>query len=126
MTGSAVLTGGGVGHSFEVVDVPPTLGLVLQLPKVGCSVHFAGMTRPAETLRVTPARDFLTGQKTLVGEYMGSADMKRDIPRYADLYMEGCFDLDDLIARQIGPTDINTADGEPRRGAAARGVITAF
>jgi S-(hydroxymethyl)glutathione dehydrogenase/alcohol dehydrogenase len=57
---------------------------------------------------------------------MGSADIRVDIPRYAELYLDGELNLDSLISRQIKLSEINDGFDEMRRGSAARSVITAW
>ncbi|EMC2290414.1 hypothetical protein VB661_004138 [Salmonella enterica] len=57
---------------------------------------------------------------------MGSTNIKRDIPMYADLYLQGRFNLDDLISREINIAEINDAYLDLKKGVIARSVITSF
>jgi S-(hydroxymethyl)glutathione dehydrogenase/alcohol dehydrogenase len=57
---------------------------------------------------------------------MGSTNIKHDIPMYAELYLQGRLDLDDLIAQEINIEQINDAYQELKDGATARSVITSF
>ncbi|AKH44299.2 hypothetical protein WYH_03280 (plasmid) [Croceibacterium atlanticum] len=57
---------------------------------------------------------------------MGSTNIKHDIPMYAELYLQGKLNLDDLISREIGIGEINDAYAELKGGAIARSVITSF
>ena len=45
---------------------------------------------------------------------------------YAQLYLQGKLNLDDLISREIGIEEINEAYAELKGGAIARSVITSF
>ena len=38
---------------------------------------------------------------------MGSTNIKHDIPMYADLYLRGRFNLEDLISREINIAETN-------------------
>ena len=60
------------------------------------------------------------------GVYMGGTNFKRDIPLYAELYLQGRFNLDDLVSRTITISDINAAYTELMDGNIARSVITSF
>jgi S-(hydroxymethyl)glutathione dehydrogenase/alcohol dehydrogenase len=57
---------------------------------------------------------------------MGSSNIKHDIPMYANLYLQGRFNLDDLVSKEISLSEINEAYAEVRNGAVARTVITRF
>lgn len=45
---------------------------------------------------------------------------------FADLYLQGRFNLDDLISRTINIREINEAYEDLKHGAVARSVITSF
>ena len=45
---------------------------------------------------------------------------------YAELYLQGRLNLDDLISREINISQINEAYQELKQGAIARSVITCF
>jgi S-(hydroxymethyl)glutathione dehydrogenase/alcohol dehydrogenase len=45
---------------------------------------------------------------------------------YAALYLQGRFNLDDLISREINLSEINEAYQELKDGKIARSVITSF
>jgi S-(hydroxymethyl)glutathione dehydrogenase/alcohol dehydrogenase len=70
--------------------------------------------------------DVLAPQRTIVGVYMGSSSIKRDIPRYAELYLAGRLDLDDLVAREIALSQIDEGFAEMKSGRAARSVVTSW
>ncbi len=62
-------------------------------------------------------------EKTVTGSYYGSANTKRDFPRYADLYLKGRLDLDRLVSRTYALDQINEAYAAMLSGELARGVI---
>jgi S-(hydroxymethyl)glutathione dehydrogenase/alcohol dehydrogenase len=45
---------------------------------------------------------------------------------YADLYLQGRLNLDDLVSREININEINDAYRELKSGEIARSVITSF
>lgn len=120
------LTGGGVDIAFEVVGLEETSKLAVQLVGVGGAVYIIGVFKPGTTITVDPLADLLIPQKRIQGVYMGSTNIKHDIPMYARLYLDGRFDLDDLISREISVTEINDAYAELKGGSIARSVITSF
>jgi S-(hydroxymethyl)glutathione dehydrogenase / alcohol dehydrogenase len=54
---------------------------------------------------------------------MGSARYQLDIPRYAELYLRGRLNLDDMISRRIGLGDIDEAFAAMQAGELIRAVI---
>ena len=58
--------------------------------------------------------DFLRWQKKVQGVYMGHANIKRDIPFYASLFLQGRLNLTDLISAEIGLDDIDEAYATPK------------
>ena len=67
----------------------------------------------------------LVSVDVLRGIVMGSARIKRDIPMLARLYLQGRFNLDDLVSRRINISEINEAYAD-LNGRVARSVITSF
>lgn len=63
------------------------------------------------------------GARTVVGSYLGSAVPSRDIPEYAQLYLDGKLPVEELISSTIKFEDINRAMDELADGKAIRQVI---
>lgn len=59
----------------------------------------------------------------MIGCYLGSAVPARDIPKYAQLYLDGKLKADELISHRIRLDDINAAMDELAEGKAIRQVI---
>ncbi|WP_202615489.1 hypothetical protein [Rhizobium deserti] len=95
------------------------------MAKKGGSVYLIGLHRPGVE---TPIQglDLVVRQVDVRGVYMGSSNIKNDVPMFADLYLQGRFNLDDLISRTINISQINEAYEDLKRGAVARSVITSF
>ena len=117
---------GGVDHVFEVVGIKATSEQAIQMARKGGGAYLIGVHAPTSTIDVNVTVDLLTNQVDLRGVYMGSSNIKHDIPMYAELYLQGKLNLDDLISREIGIEEINEAYAELKGGAIARSVITSF
>lgn len=120
------LVPGGVDHVFEVVGLPATLTQAVRMTRKGGGMHVIGLPKPGTTLNVDVHADLIRRQISIKGVYMGSTNIKRDIPMYADLYRQGRIRLDELVSREINIRDINSAYDELRSGKIARSVITSF
>ena len=55
---------------------------------------------------------------------MGDINFKVDIPLYADLYLQGRLNLDDLISERLRFEDITEGYAKLRIGELARSVLT--
>jgi S-(hydroxymethyl)glutathione dehydrogenase/alcohol dehydrogenase len=120
------LTKGGVTHAFEVIGLKPTSEQAIQMARKGGTAYMIGIHKPGGSIAVDALMDLVVRQVTVKGVYMGSSNIKHDIPMYAELYLQGRFNLDDLISREINIAEINDAYLELKRGAIARSVITSF
>ena len=60
------------------------------------------------------------GQKRVVGVNFGSTNAKRDIPIYAELYLQGRMNLDDLVSREISLRDVNDGYAALKDGSLTR------
>ncbi|MFD7130932.1 zinc-binding dehydrogenase [Streptomyces sp. NPDC059894] len=119
------LTGGGVRHAFDVVGVPATTEQALRMTALGGAVHVVGLAGGKGEMKLSLPR-LLLEQKRLQGLIMGSADPRRDIPRYADLYLRGRLNLDDLVSRRIALGEIDAGYAALRDPSVARVVVTSF
>jgi S-(hydroxymethyl)glutathione dehydrogenase/alcohol dehydrogenase len=120
------LSDGGVDHAFEVIGgIEETLTQAVRSLVPGGTAYVVGAQGPRSTFGFSPAE--LLFEKTAVqGVYMGSCNFKIDIPMYADFYLQGRFNLDDLVSNTIRVDQINEAYEELHGGAIARSVITEF
>jgi S-(hydroxymethyl)glutathione dehydrogenase/alcohol dehydrogenase len=108
-----------------VIGLPVTTELAVQLVRPGGSAYLVGLHRPGQTFPVA-GLDVIVRQVEVKGVFMGSSNIKHDIPMYADLYLQGRFNLDDLISREVNISEINEAYEDLKHGAIARSVITSF
>ena len=115
----------GADHAFEVIGLAPTTEQAIQMVRSGGSVYLIGLHRPGQTFPLA-GLDVIIRQIDLKGVFMGSSNIKRDIPMFADLYLQGHFNLDDLVSREVNISEINEAYEDLKHGAIARSVITSF
>jgi S-(hydroxymethyl)glutathione dehydrogenase/alcohol dehydrogenase len=97
------LTGGhGVDHAFEVIGLIPTLEQATQILDHGGTVYVVGMQKPGARLSVDvdpmQLSSLLHKEQSVKGVMMGSTKFKLDIPLYAEMYLQGRFNLDDLVS----------------------------
>lgn len=119
----AVTGGLGVDHAFEVIGLKPTAMQALASTKKGGQAYLIGLQRPGTSQAVDFDLDLMAPQAGLRGVHMGSVNAKHDIPLYADLYLQGRFDLDDLVSRRIGLDEIDEGYELLKKGEVARSVI---
>ncbi|MFV0374737.1 zinc-binding dehydrogenase [Microbacterium sp.] len=119
------ITGGGVDHSFEVIGLPATSLQAIRMTAIGGAANLIGIHRPGARLDLDPM-ELIGAQRTVRGVFMGSAVVARDVPLYADLFLQDRLNLSDLIAPEISLDHIDAACAELASGASARSVITAF
>lgn len=120
------LVGPGVNHSFEVVGSRATQQQAVTLARPGGGVYFVGLAEPGATIELPASLEMLRAHNAVVGVHMGSTNLKRDIPMYADLYVQGRLNLDDLVSQEIHLSDIDHAYRQLTRGETIRSVITTF
>lgn len=120
------LIGGGADHVFEAIGLKTTSEQAIKMARRGGGAYFIGVHKPNSPIALDVFADLLNQQVTIKGVLMGSTNIKRDIPMYADLYLQGRFNLDDLISREISISEINDAYRDLKLGALARSVITSF
>ena len=114
----------GVDHSFEVIGLKATAHQAVEVLGKGGDAYLIGMQKPGTVIELEPMGDLLMQQKSLHGVFMGSSSFKLDIPMYADLYLQGRFNLDDLVSQTIKLEEINEGYDDLRKGGVARSVIT--
>lgn len=120
------ITGGGVDHAFEVIGLPATQEQAIALRKVGGHAYLIGIAKPDATVTLDTSLAALVSHASVQGVSMGSTNLKRDIPMYADLYMQGRLNLDDLISQEISLDEVDEAYAKLKSGEVIRSIITRF
>lgn len=88
----------------------------------GGSMVTVGLPPSTATSNIAPL-NLTAGARSVVGSYLGSAVPSRDIPAYAQMYLEGKLPVAELISSVIKFEDINEAMDELADGKAIRQVI---
>jgi S-(hydroxymethyl)glutathione dehydrogenase/alcohol dehydrogenase len=117
---------GGVDHAFEVIGLKITSEQAIKMTRVGGHTYMIGAHKPGSAIDLNVQEDLVQDQKIIQGVYMGSSNFRHDVPMYAELYLQGRLNLDDLISREINLREINEAYLELKDGGIARSVITSF
>ncbi len=114
----------GRGAEFVFVTVG-SVPAILQGFSMSCSrgmTVIVGLPNIKDTLTMVPMH-FIRSEKTLCGGFMGSTNIKEDIPNLVRLYQKGVLKLDELITGRYPLEKINEAVAEVERGEALRNVI---
>jgi S-(hydroxymethyl)glutathione dehydrogenase/alcohol dehydrogenase len=119
-------TGHGVNHAFEVIGLKKTAEQALAMLAKGGGAYLIGLLGPGEMIEVEGTADMILNQKKLQGVHLGAGNFKKDIPNYAELYLAGRLNLDDLISEEISLRDINAGYEAVERGTVTRSIITSF
>lgn len=81
-----------------------------------------GLPQIKDLLSISPF-EFIASERILTGGFMGSANLKIDIPRLITLYQAGRLKLDQLITGRYPLEQINEAIASTEKGEAIRNVI---
>ncbi len=120
----AEITGGaGFDYAFEAIGRPQTMRAAYDAVRRGGMAVIVGVGRAEETFELS-AFEMFYSEKTLVGSYYGSTDVRSDFARIIRLWKAGRLDLEGMITRKIALDDINDALGAMERGEVVRQVIT--
>jgi S-(hydroxymethyl)glutathione dehydrogenase/alcohol dehydrogenase len=115
----------GADHVFDFVGLKAVAEQGLEMLGVGGGLYLVGVVTPDVEigLKIFSA---IGGQKRVVGVNFGSTNAKHDIPMYADLYLQGRMNLDDLVSKKISLRDVNDGYAESKDGSLTRVVVTSF
>jgi S-(hydroxymethyl)glutathione dehydrogenase/alcohol dehydrogenase len=117
-------TGGrGPDYAFEVIGRPETIKQAYDLTRRGGTAVVVGMSRLDATVTFA-AIQLMADEKKLLGCLYGSAQVRRDIPRFVDLVETGRLDVGAMVSNRIGLEQVNDALAAMERGEVIRSVIT--
>ena len=116
---------GGADHVFDFVGLKSVAEEGLAMLGVGGGLYLIGVARPEVSLDLN-IFNAIGGQKRVQGVNFGSTNFKRDIPMYAELYLQGRMNLDDLVSRRIALRDVNEGYAALKDGSLNRMVVTSF
>ncbi len=116
------LTGGkGVHAAFEVVGKPELAEQAFLMTRKGGTAVLMGLM-PLETRLSLPFWHFIAERKVM-GCDMGSNQFRTDLPRLVRLYLDGRYNLDDLISHRSRLDAIGEGVARMERGEGLRTVI---
>jgi S-(hydroxymethyl)glutathione dehydrogenase/alcohol dehydrogenase len=115
----------GADHVFDFVGLKAVAEQGLAMLGVGGGLYLIGVAKPEISIDMN-IFNAIGGQKRVQGVNFGSTNFKRDIPMYADLYLQGRLNLDDLVSRRIALRDVNDGYAALRDGSVNRVVVTSF
>jgi S-(hydroxymethyl)glutathione dehydrogenase/alcohol dehydrogenase len=116
---------GGADHVFDFVGLKAVAEQGLAILGVGGGLYLVGVARPDVEIAMNIAGAIL-GQQRVQGVNIGSTNFKRDIPMYAELYLQGRMNLDDLVSRKISLREVNEGYAALKDGSLNRVVVTSF
>jgi S-(hydroxymethyl)glutathione dehydrogenase / alcohol dehydrogenase len=115
----------GADHVFDFVGLKTVAEQGLAMLGVGGALYLVGVARPEISIDLN-IFDAIGGQKRVQGVNFGSTNFKRDIPMYAELYLQGRMNLDDLVSKKIALRDVNDGYVALKDGSLNRVVVTSF
>jgi S-(hydroxymethyl)glutathione dehydrogenase / alcohol dehydrogenase len=115
----------GVDGVFDFVGLSAVTTEALRMLAVGGTLYLIGVSSPDSQVTVNLV-DAVLKQPRVVGVNTGSTNFKRDIPLYAQLYLDGRFELDALVSAEIGLDQIDCGYQQLAEPDVSRVVITRF
>ena len=116
---------GGADHVFDFVGLKAVAEQGLAMLGTGGGLYLVGVSKPEVSIDVN-IFDAIGGQKRVQGVNFGSTNFKRDIPMYADFYLQGRMNLDDLVSKRIALREVNDGYAALKDGSLNRVVVTSF
>jgi S-(hydroxymethyl)glutathione dehydrogenase/alcohol dehydrogenase len=115
----------GADHVFDFVGLKAVAEQGLAMLGVGGGLYLVGVAKPEINIDLN-IFNTIGGQKRIQGVNFGSTNFKRDIPMYAELYLQGRMNLDDLVSKKIALRDVNEGYAALKDGLLNRVVVTSF
>jgi S-(hydroxymethyl)glutathione dehydrogenase/alcohol dehydrogenase len=112
----------GVDHAFECVGAPSLIRTAIDLLDWGGQCVLLGV--PKIGTEASFVINSLYNDKSIMGCRYGSTRPHHDIPLIVQLYLDGRFQLDEMVSKTYAPDDIETALHDLHDGKLNRGVLT--
>ncbi|MFH5824606.1 zinc-binding dehydrogenase [Georgenia sp. AZ-5] len=116
---------GGADAVFDLVGAKAVTEQALEMLVKGGALYLIGAVGMGERMDLDII-GMIAGQRRIQGVNMGSSNIARDIPMYADLYLGGRMNLDGLVSKEISLAEINDGYAALEDPSIARVVITSF
>lgn len=112
----------GVDYSFEAIGKAETALMAYKLVRRGGCATIVGISDSNEKLTI-PLFEIPLMEKSVLGSYYGSGDLRNDLLTLLDLFQLGRLPLDQLISKRYSLDEINQGFADMESGKNARGVI---
>ncbi len=119
----AELTGDGFDYAIEVIGLAKTMRAAWDAVHRGGTACVVGAGSPDDHFEFS-ALEIFFNEKTLVGSYYGSSDVRSDFHRLLRLWRSGQLDLEGMITRRSDLSGINEAFEAMVGGEVIRTVIS--
>jgi Zn-dependent alcohol dehydrogenase len=113
----------GADVTFEVIGLAATMEQAMAMTRRGGETVLVGIPAMDTVLTIPAMVGLVLSEKTVKGCWLGSADIRRDVPRLVELYQAGELKLDELVSRRIDLAEVNEAFKAMEAGEVARSVI---
>jgi S-(hydroxymethyl)glutathione dehydrogenase/alcohol dehydrogenase len=113
----------GADYVFDFVGSESVARQGLEMLSYGGGLYLVGIGGKDVSIQVD-AMTFMRNRNRLESVYMGSANLKVDIPYFAGLATRGLLRLDELVTETIGLDEINEGYQRLKDGSVARIVVT--
>jgi alcohol dehydrogenase len=108
---------------IEAAGHPAAFETAFALTAAGGTTVTVGLPR-ADARSSIPPLTLTSEARTVVGSYLGSSVPARDVPAYADLWLDGRLPVERLVSGHVPLADINEAMDALAGGSALRQLIT--
>jgi len=98
---------GGVDFAFEVVGTQKTIEQALASTHRGGTCVVVGVSPAGTRLSIDPG--MLLQQRVLTGTSFGGGHQRTDVPLLLDLFMDGKYQLKELVTRRLPLSELNHA-----------------
>ena len=119
----AELTGDGFDYAFEAIGVPAVMRQAYDATRRGGTVCVIGVGAMDQEVSFNGFEIFFS-EKTFMGSYYGSVDVRSDFHKLLRLWKSGQLNLDGMISKRMKIDDINDAFTAMKNGEVIRTVIT--
>jgi S-(hydroxymethyl)glutathione dehydrogenase/alcohol dehydrogenase len=112
---------GGVDYAFEVVGTQKTIEQALLSTHRGGTCVVVGVSPAGTRLSIDPG--LLLQQRVLTGSSFGGGRQRTDVPMLIDMFMDGRYQLKEMITRRLPLSELNHAFDLMKQGEVKRSVI---
>ncbi len=119
----AELTGDGFDYAFEAIGVPAVMRQAYDATRRGGTCCVIGVGAMDQQVSFNGFEIFFS-EKTFMGSYYGSVDVRSDFHKLLRLWKAGQLDLEGMISKRMKIDEINDAFTAMKNGEVIRTVIT--